>query len=152
MDSNFPEVILGACALICGAAERVRSQRLKVRPSPEVRTLELDGDVLLVPHFSSLSGELLSAAVTCGVYDYRIKSYLDSFIGFVSAFTERSDLIGLLGDSGRYETTEPDILGTYSPQGVPVSRYQGLSLVREACHRLDEQVSVYHSRLEGLSR
>jgi hypothetical protein len=141
MDSNFPEVILRVCALICGAVERIASERLKVRPSPEVRTLELDGDVLLVPDFSYLSGELLNAAVTGGVHDHRIKSYLDSFVGFASAFAEGPRLFGLLGRSGIYETTESEILGTLSPLGASVTRYQGLSLVRDACRRLDEQVA-----------
>ena len=137
MDSNFPEVILGVCALIYGAVERVRSERLKVRPSPDVRTLELEGDVLLVPHFSYLSGELLSAAVTGGVNDHRIKSYLDSFVGFA----ERPSLIGLLERSGNYETTESEILNSFPPLEVSITRHQGLSLVREACRRLEEQVA-----------
>jgi hypothetical protein len=46
---------------MCGAVDGVRCQRLKVRSSRHVRTIELDGDYLLVPHFSYLSGELLSA-------------------------------------------------------------------------------------------
>src|SRR5918998_5919538 len=57
MDANFPEVILAVCALICGAVERTRRERLTVRPSREVRTLEIDGDNLLVPHFSYLRSE-----------------------------------------------------------------------------------------------
>lgn len=146
MDSNYPEVILRVCSLICGAVDRVRSQHLKVRPSHEVRTVQLDGDVLLVPHFSYLSGELLSAAITGGVNDHRIKSYLDSVIGFASAFVEEPEAIGLLDGTGIYETTESEILKTFSPLRVSVTRYEGLLLVREACRRLKEQVSSLHHR------
>jgi hypothetical protein len=146
MDDNFPEVILRVCALICGAVDRVRSQRLQVRPSHEVHTLEIDGDVLLVPHFSYLSGELLSTAVTRGVKDHRIKSYLDSFIGFASAFAHTPEPIGPLDSSGTYETTESEILKTFSPVGVSVTRYQGLSLVRESCRQLKERISSLNRR------
>ena len=78
MDANFPEMVLAVCALIRGAAERVRRERLEVRPSRGVLTLEPDGDLLHVPIFSYLNGELLGAAVTRGVLDQRVEAYVDS--------------------------------------------------------------------------
>src|SRR5215208_743327 len=85
MDANFPDVILAVCALICGAVDRLRREHLRVRPTRQVRTIELDGDELLVPHFSYLSDQLLGAAVTRGVLDERIEAYLDSFVSFACA-------------------------------------------------------------------
>src|SRR5215213_6088706 len=86
MDANYPEVTLAVCALICGAVDRLRRERLSVRPSRQVRTLELDGNALLVPPFPYLSGDLLSAAVTNSARDERIEAYLDSFFRFAYAY------------------------------------------------------------------
>ena len=146
IDSNLPEVILQVCALICGAVERVRSQRLKVMPSRGVRTVELEGDLLLVPDFTYLSGELLGAAASLGVEDPRIESYVDSLVRFASAYGEWWKGIPPLGSSGSYRTTESWLLESYLPVGVSVTRYEGLSLVREACHRLKEQVQSLHCK------
>src|SRR5215204_1222284 len=144
MDSNYPEMILAVCALICAAAERVRRERLKVRPSRGMRTLELDGDRLLVPSFSYLNDELLGAAVTRGVLDQRIEAYLDSFVVFASAYLEEPELIESLKSSESYKTTEAEVLRSFPTLGSSVTRDQGLSLVREACRRLTEQVSSLH--------
>jgi gamma-glutamyl:cysteine ligase YbdK (ATP-grasp superfamily) len=142
MDANFPEVILAVCALICGAAERVRREHLRVRQSRSVRTLEIDGDNLLVPHFSYLSSELLGAAVTRGVLDERIEAYIDSFFGFGCAYVEGPDLVAALGYSGGgYKTTETEVLRSLPPLEATVSREQGLWLVQRSCRRLREQVS-----------
>jgi gamma-glutamyl:cysteine ligase YbdK (ATP-grasp superfamily) len=148
MDSNYPEMILAVCALICAAAERVRRERLKVRPSREVRTLELDGDRLLVPSFSYLNDELLGAAVTRGVLDQRIEAYLDSFVVFASAYLEEPELIESLRSSESYKTTEAEVLRSFPTLGSSVTRDQGLSLVRESCRRLNEQVSALHQRYD----
>src|SRR5215210_7386220 len=51
MDANFPERVLAVCALIRGAAERVRRERLEVRPRRGILALEPEGDLLLVPFF-----------------------------------------------------------------------------------------------------
>jgi gamma-glutamyl:cysteine ligase YbdK (ATP-grasp superfamily) len=148
MDSNYPELILAVCALICAAAERVRRERLKVRPSREVRTLELDGDRLLVPSFSYLNDELLGAAVTRGVLDQRIEAYLDSFVVFASAYLEEPELIESLRSSESYKTTEAEVLRSFPTLGSSVTRDQGLLLVRESCRRLNEQVSALHQRYD----
>ena len=141
MDANYPRVILAVSALVCGAVNRLRRERLRVRPSRQVRTIELDGDELLVPHFSYLSGELLGAAVTHGVVDQRIEAYLDSFLRFARPYVEEPDLVESLGCSGRgYNTTEAEVLGSFSPFEATVSREQGLRLVQSSCLRLREQV------------
>jgi hypothetical protein len=148
LDANFPEMVLAVCALVLGAAERVRHERLEVIPSKVARTLEPDGDRLLVPTFSYLNGELLDAAVTRGLSDRRIETYLDSFIGFASAYIEEPDFIEPLRSSGEYETTESEVLRSFPTQGVSLTRDQGLSLVRESCHRMEEQVSSLRQKHE----
>ena len=142
MDANFPEVILAVCALICGAAERVKREHLRVRQSRLVRTLEIDGDDLLVPHFSYLRSELLGAAVTRGELDERIEAFIDSFFGFGYAYIEEPDLVAALGyPGGGYKTTETEVLRSLPPLEATVSREQGLWLVQQSCRRLREQAS-----------
>ena len=53
-----------------------------------------------------------------------------------------------LGSSGSYRTTEGEILASFPTHGAFVTRYQGLSLVRESCHRLNEQVSSLRRRYD----
>ena len=141
MDANFPEMVLAVCALIRGAAERVRRERLEVRPGRGVLALEPDGDLLHVPIFSYLNGELLGAAVSRGVQDQRVEAYVDSVVRFASPYLERPELVEVLGSSGSYRTTEAEILESFPAQAASLTREQGLSLVREACLRLKEQVS-----------
>jgi gamma-glutamyl:cysteine ligase YbdK (ATP-grasp superfamily) len=148
MDANFPEMVLAVCALIRGAAERVRHEHFKVRPSRGVLTLEPDGDLLHVPIFSYLNGELLGAAVTHGVQDQRVEAYVDSVVRFASPYLEKPELIGPLGASGSYRTTEREILASFPDRGASVSRAQGLSLVREACRRMDEQISTLRQKYD----
>jgi len=156
MDANFPEMVLAVCALIRGAAERVRRERIEVRPSRGVLTLEPDGDLLHVPIFSYLNGELLGAAVTSGVLDQRVGAYLDSVVRFASPYLQEPELIEPLGSSGSYRTTESEILESYPTRGASITRNQGLSLVREACRRMGEQVSLlrrrYDETLPGVER
>src|SRR5215204_705088 len=141
MDANFPEMVLAVCALIRGAAERIRHERLEVRPSRGVLVLEPDGDLLRVPSFSYLNGELLGAAVTRGVLDQRVEAYVDSVMRFASPYLESPELVEPLGSSGSYRTTECEIVETFPDLGAALTRKQGLSLVRGACSRMDEQVS-----------
>src|SRR5215210_4834026 len=148
MDANFPEMVLAVCALIRGAAERVRRERIEVRPSRGVLTLEPDGDLLHVPTFSYLNGELLGAAVTSGVLDPRVEAYLDSVVRFASPYLQEPELIEPLGSSGCYRTTESEILESYPTRGASLTRDQGLSLVREACRRMGEQVSFLRRRYD----
>jgi gamma-glutamyl:cysteine ligase YbdK (ATP-grasp superfamily) len=141
MDANYPEMILAVCALIRGAEERIRHERLEVRPSRGVLALELDGDLLHVPTFSYLNGKLLGAAVTRGVLDRRVEAYVDSVMRFASPYLESLELVEPLGYSGSYRTTECEIVETFPDLGATLTRKQGLSLVREACGRMDEQLS-----------
>ena len=146
MDANFPEMVLAVCAIIRGAAERVRRERLEVRPSRGVLTLEPDGDLLHVPIFSYLNRELLGAAVTCGVQDQRVEAYVDSVVRFASPYLESPELVEPLGLRGSYRTTESEIVGSFSDLGASLTREEGLSLVREACRRMNEQVSALRRR------
>jgi gamma-glutamyl:cysteine ligase YbdK (ATP-grasp superfamily) len=146
MDANFPEMVLAVCALIRGAAERVRHESLEVRPSMGVLALEPDGDLLYVPTFSYLNGELLSAAITRGVQDQRVEAYLDSIVKFASPYLESPELVEPLGSSGGYKTTEAEVLESFPTPKVSLTREEGLSLVREACLRLKEQLSSLGQR------
>jgi gamma-glutamyl:cysteine ligase YbdK (ATP-grasp superfamily) len=146
MDANFPEMVLAVCALIRGAAERVRHESLEVRPSRGVLALEPDGDLLHVPNFSYLNGELLSAAITRGVQDQRVEAYLDSIVKFASPYLESPELVEPLGSSGGYKTTEAEVLESFPTPKVSLTREEGLSLVREACLRLKEQLSSLGQR------
>lgn len=147
MDANFPETILAVCALICGADDRLRRERLRVSPSRQVRTLELDGDALLVPSFPYLSGDLLSAAVTNGVRDERVEAYLDSFFGFAHAYLGEPNLVEVLRCAGgEYKTTEDEISSSFPHLEAAVSREQGLWLVQWSCRQLREQVSSLRQR------
>jgi len=149
MDSNFPEMVMAVCALIRGAAERVRRECLEVRPSRGVLTLEPDGDLLLVPIFSYLNGELLGAAVTRGVLDKRVEAYVGSVVRFAYPYLQRPELIEPLGSPGSYRTTESEILESFPAHAASLTREQGLSLVREACRRLKEQVSSLRHRYDA---
>src|SRR5918997_4631912 len=147
MDANFPEVILAVCALICGAVDRLRREHLRVRPMRQMRTLEVDSDRLLVPHFSYLSGELLDAAATRGVLDEGIEAYLDSLFRFVCGYVEEPELVESLRCSGSgYNSTEVEVLRSFPPFEATVSREQGLWLVQLTCHRLREQVFFLRRR------
>jgi carboxylate-amine ligase len=148
-DANFPEMVLAVCALIRAAAERVRRERLEVRPGRGVLALEPDGDLLHVPSFPYLNGELLCAAVTSGLLDPRVEAYVDSFVRFASPYLEESELVGPLGTSGNYKNTESEILASFPHIGASLTRDQGLSLVREVCGRMHEQVSSLRRRYDG---
>jgi gamma-glutamyl:cysteine ligase YbdK (ATP-grasp superfamily) len=152
MDANFPEMVLAVCALIRAAAERVRRERLEVRPGRGVFALEPEGDLLYVPTFSYLNGELLCAAVTSGLLDRRVEAYVDSFVRFASPYLERPELVRPLGFSGNYKNTEREILATFPHGDASLTSDQGLSLVREACRRVDEQVSSLRRKYDGVPR
>src|SRR5215218_4996319 len=142
----FAAMVLAVCALIRGAAERIRHERLEVRPSRGVLALEPDGDLLHVPTFSYLNGELLGAAVTRGVRDQRVEAYLDSIVKFASPYLEVPELVEPLVSSRGYKTTEAELLESFPTPKVSLTREEGLSLVRDACLRLQEQVSSLGQR------
>jgi gamma-glutamyl:cysteine ligase YbdK (ATP-grasp superfamily) len=148
MDANYPEMVLAVCALIRGAAERVRREQLEVRPSRGVLTLEPDEELLLVPTFSYLNGELLGAAATRGVLDQRVAAYVESVVGFAVPYLQKPEFVEPLGSTGSYTTTEGEILASFPDRGASVTREQGLWLVRESCRRLEEQVSSLRRRYD----
>ena len=142
MDSNYPEVTLTAAAMILGAADRIRRDGLEVVPDDGVRTFEITADVLRVPGFGRLSGELLHTAVTGGVNDETIATYLDSILEFAGVEDERlARLRRRRRATGTYPTTEAGILDDYGSVVGHLSEDEGLRLVLMACDGLEAQVA-----------
>jgi gamma-glutamyl:cysteine ligase YbdK (ATP-grasp superfamily) len=139
MDSNYPEVTLTAAAMILGTAERVRREGLRVVPDKGVRTFEVAKDVLRVPDFDLLNGELLQAAVTGGMQDEAVAAYLDSILDLAGEDERLARLRRQRLSTGIYPTTEAAILEDYD--GGRLFEEEGLRLVLEACDELEEQVS-----------
>jgi carboxylate-amine ligase len=139
MDSNYPEITLTAVAMILGAADRVRRDGLEVVPDEGVRAFEVTGDVLRVPGFGRLGGELLYAAVTQGANDEAVAAYLDSVLDLAGEDERLVELRHHRSATGLYPTTEADILEDYG--GASLSEDEGLRLVLEACDELNAQVS-----------
>jgi gamma-glutamyl:cysteine ligase YbdK (ATP-grasp superfamily) len=139
MDSNYPEVMLTVAAIILRAADRARLDGLEVLPDDEVLAFEVTGDVLRVPGFGHLGGELLRAAVTTGAGDETVAAYLDSILEFAGVEDERlAVLFHHRRTTGSYPTTEAGILEAYDEH---LSEDEGLRLVLEACDELETQVS-----------
>jgi carboxylate-amine ligase len=139
MDSNYPEVTLAAAAMILGAAKRIRRDGLEVVPDDGVRAFEVTKDVLRVPGFGRLGGELLCAAVTGGASDETIAAYVDSILEFTGVEDERLAVLHRRRrTTGAYPTTEAGILEDYDDH---LSEDEGLRLVLEACDELETQVS-----------
>jgi len=142
MDSNYPEVTLTAAAMIVGAADRIRRDGLQVVPDARVRSFEVTEDVLRVPGFGRLGGELLHTAVTGGVNDERVATYLDSILEFAGVEDERlARLRRHRRTTGVYPTTEAGILEDYDSDVGHLSEDEGLRLVLKACDGLEAQVS-----------
>jgi carboxylate-amine ligase len=139
MDSNYPEVTLTVAAMILGAAGRVRSEGLEVVPDKGIRTFEVTGDVLRVPDFDLLNGKLLHAAVTGGMQDEIVSTYLDSILDFAGEDERLTRLRRQRLTTGVYPTTEAAILEDYD--GGHLFEEEGLRLVLEACDELEDQVS-----------
>jgi hypothetical protein len=139
MDSNYPEVTLTAAAIIFRSADRVRRDGLELLPDDGVMAFEVTGDVLRVPGFGYLGGELLHAAVTGGAGDETVAAYLDSILEFAGIEDDRlAVLFNHRRTTGSYPTTEADILEAYDEN---LSEDEGLRLVLEACDELETQVS-----------
>lgn len=149
LDSNYPEKILAVGALVVGAAERVRRERLAVVPHEGVRAFEVVGSTLLVPGFEYLSGDLFRAAMTGGTESPKVTSYLDSVLRFASAGAEAGEETGFEGlkVAGRYRTTEAEVLRSFPPEASGLlSEEGGLELVREACDEFERQVASLHRK------
>jgi carboxylate-amine ligase len=139
IDGNFPAVILAIVAVVAAAARRARQESLSVKPSEEVRTLEVSGEALLVPAFPILNGELLYAAVTNGPKDPSLIPYLDSLLAFAEPYLEDPQALETLRPHGVYGTTESRIREAYAPD-ASLETEEGLSLVLAACDELERQV------------
>lgn len=140
MDSNYPEVTLRAAALILGAADRVRRDGLEVVPDRAVRAFEVAGDVLRVPDFDLLNGELLYAAVTGGVNDEAVAAYLDSILDLAGEDERLVSLRDHRSTTGIYPTTEAGVLEDYYADDGTISEDEGLRLVLGACDELEAQI------------
>jgi gamma-glutamyl:cysteine ligase YbdK (ATP-grasp superfamily) len=139
MDSNYPEVTLTVAAIVLLAANRVRRDDLEVLPDDGVLAFEVTEDVLRVPGFDHLGGELLHAAVTGGAGDETVAAYVDSILEFAGLENERlAVLFHHRRTTGSYPTTEAGILKAYDGH---LSEGEGLRLVLEACDELEIQVS-----------
>jgi hypothetical protein len=108
-------------------------------PDDGVLAFEIAGDVLRVPGFGHLGGDLLHAAVTTGEVDETVAAYLDSILEFAGVEDERlADLFHHRRTTGHYPTTEAAIVEAYDGH---LSEDEGLRLVLEACDELETQVS-----------
>ena len=126
--------------MILGAADRIRRDGLEVVPDEGVRSFEVTGDVLRVPGFGRLGGELLYAAVTSGAQDEAVAAYLDSILDLAGEDERLANLRCHRRTTGLYPTTEASILEDYDPKGDPLSEDEGLRLVLEACDELESEV------------
>ena len=139
MDSNHPEVTLTAAAMILGTAERVRSDGLEVVPDKGVRAFEVTGDVLRVPDFDRLNGELLYAAVTGGM-QRRDRGRLP---GLDPGSRRRRRKARRTPSPPPRHRRLPDHRSRHpgSLRRRHLSEDEGLQLVLEACDELEAQVS-----------
>ena len=142
MDSNYPEVILMAAALVVGAADRVRREALTVVPDEDARTFEVDGEKLRVPGFGYLGGELLHAAVTEEAASKKATAYVDSVVRFVGGDGRLAALRSHRETRGGYPATDARLLERYPPDDGHIPREKGMRLVQEACDELETQASV----------
>jgi Glutamate-cysteine ligase family 2(GCS2) len=141
MDSNYPEVILTAAALVVGAAARLRRDGLTVVPDEGVGTFEIDAEKLRVPGFGYLGKELLHAAATGGPEEPALTAYVDSVLEFVGGEERLAELRRDRRSSSGYPTTEAEILREYHSENGRLSEKEGLRLVVDACDELEAQAS-----------
>src|SRR5215210_7973045 len=140
IDSNHPETVLAISALLCSAAARVRREGFTVLPRENLHVFEVVGETLFVPDFEYLNGELFRAAMREGNQSPEVVSYLDSVLWFSGAGEGPSS--ETLRASGRYLTTEAEILHSFASPVSSISEERGLELVREACGELERQVTA----------
>jgi hypothetical protein len=92
---------------------------------------------------------LVEITATSGVMDPKIEAYLDSLFAFASLYLEEPRLVAPLASSGGYETTESALFRHMPPSGTALTRDRGLSLARQACRRLEEQVDSLGRRFDA---
>jgi gamma-glutamyl:cysteine ligase YbdK (ATP-grasp superfamily) len=141
MDSNLPGVTFSAVELVVLAAERIVKEGLTVSPDEDVSSFEISGDRLLVPGFGRLGGPLFHAAVAGDPGDPGLTAYLDSVLDLAGGGPRLEKLRLRRQATGRYPTTEAEILAAHNPENGRLSREDGLRLVLWACDALEDQVS-----------
>jgi gamma-glutamyl:cysteine ligase YbdK (ATP-grasp superfamily) len=147
IDGNYPEVILAVAALVHGAASRVRSEGLTVRPDEKTRAFQMERGRLFVPGFEYLGENLSYAAATEGVESPAVSAYLDSVFGFAAPEEPGSEHPAWpRSPEGLYRTTEAEILREF-PLTTHLSVDDGLLIVREACDELEEQISSLRQKV-----
>ncbi|MEH2384810.1 MAG: glutamate-cysteine ligase family protein [Nostoc sp.] len=143
IDSNYPSVTLAVITLLEKAANRVRREKLTVRPAKEMQIFELVGDRLYVPDFEYLNGELLYTSATEGLKNPKVKAYVDSILQFASAEGgEGANFLAKLSKHlDHYQTIEARILQEFTQTTTQLPLDVGLRLVRECCENLEAEVS-----------
>ncbi|MEH2320287.1 glutamate-cysteine ligase family protein [Nostoc sp.] len=143
IDSNYPSITLAVITLLEKAANRVRREKLTVRPAKEMQIFELVGSSLYVPDFEYLNGELLYTSATEGVKNPKVKAYVDSILQFASAEGgEGANFLAKLSKHlDQYQTIEAGILQESTQTTAQLPLDAGLHLVRSCCDKLEEQVS-----------
>lgn len=143
IDSNYPSVILAVITLLDNAAERVRREKLTVRPAKGTQIFELVGKCLYVPDFAYLNGELLYTSATEGVKNSKVKTYVDSILQFATRDAgEGANFLAKLSKYlDCYQTIEAGILQEFTPTTAQLTLDAGLRLVRECCDKLEAQVA-----------
>lgn len=148
IDGNYPEVILAVAALVHGAASRVRSEGLTVKPDEEAHTFRVERNRLFVPGFRYLGKSLSYGATTEGVESLAVSAYLDSVFGFAAPEEPGASEHPAWPRSpeGLYRTTEAEILREF-PLTTHLSIDDGLLIVRESCDELEGQISSLRQKV-----
>lgn len=142
IDSNYPSIILGVISLVYNAASRVRNEHLKVRPAKGLHIFDLDGSCLWVPDFDYLNDDLLYAAATEGIKNWKVKNYVDSIINFAipSSSEGAKYLTPLKTELENCKTIEAEIMQKFTLAITDLSEDAGLRLVRESCDKLEQEL------------
>ena len=139
IDSNLPSVVLGVVQLADAVLRRVREDGLCVQPT-DVGEVAAGGGELRVPDMDRLAGPLLFGAVTEGLNDAAVQSYVHSVQEFAGRPRGPAWLADLLPEVGEFVTTERRLLREFYPDGERLTRERGLELVRTACDDLEREV------------
>lgn len=138
VDGNYPNVILAVARLVRRAVERIRAGGLTVTPTAGATMFEVDGELLRVPDFEYIGGELFRTAATAGLESPRVVEYLDSILDFTGDEPGLEDL----KPGGCYRNTETEVFENVDLSGGEIPVDEGLRLVQEACEELEYQVTA----------
>lgn len=140
MDSNLPDIILGLMMLVYQLHNRLREDKLTVRPESGATTMQIRGGQLVVPDFETLQHRLLYAAVSEGIGSALVADYTQSVLELADIDRSHGGLEGLVPQLPHYRTTEARLLEKYYPEGESLTRETGLQLVRDACDEFEEHM------------